>query len=286
MSTQSLGSLGSDFPPPDYQAQLETAAERSVQTAAKLAASQNYIYSQPYMGYGHNLLFEALTKAQSKFTTVAKTKDIDRGPGKKPFKYADLADVLEMALPILSVHGLGIIQKIRVSDKGPRLVTKIIHLSGQSDEDDGVKLQEDQTNQIFGTSLTYARRYGACAMLGIVSDEDTDGAEEKDKVHLTSAAAPRILRTMPSPTPTPTPPPAAPAAADEVTTEIKRGYSARITAAGKKLDDGLIFVRNHAGVSDTRGLGRQQFDAAMFALESAVKLGTFDEIVKQAQEKK
>jgi hypothetical protein len=51
----------------------------------------------------------------------------------------------------------------------------------------------------WGASVTYMRRYHACAILGIVADMDTDGVVEEAKPASTA---------KPKPTPTPTPSPA------------------------------------------------------------------------------
>jgi len=64
------------------------------------------------------------------------------------------------------------------------LQTNIIHISGKVVCDGGIPLVSKDANdpQKLGGSITYARRYGMCALLGIVGDDDDDAnlASEPD----------------------------------------------------------------------------------------------------------
>lgn len=64
-----------------------------------------------------------------------------------------------------------------VEDKTVMVATSIFHVSGQYINYDPVVLPVNgkQDNQAFGASITYARRYGLSAVLGIASDIDDDG---------------------------------------------------------------------------------------------------------------
>ena len=153
-------------------------------------------------------LFTALAQAQSEFTPVAKTKTakIRSDKGDFTYKYADLADILMMAQPILARNGLCVTQPIRrVAGLGMLLVTEIHHSSGESLCDDGLPLAAGGSPQAFGSLLTYMRRYGYCTLVGIQADADEDGqlatAEKKDRDELARAQGRnnRALNTNPAP---------------------------------------------------------------------------------------
>lgn len=90
-------------------------------------------------------------------------------------RYATLPACLETARQTLSQNNLAVLQMTYTDPD--RLVTRIIHVSGLFVEDGGVPLLcENKANpQKMGSAITYARRYGLCAMLGIVGEEDDDG---------------------------------------------------------------------------------------------------------------
>ena len=106
-------------------------------------------------------------------------------------KYATLPACLEAARQTLSQHNLSVMQMTHTDPD--RLVTRIIHTSGEFLEDGGVPLLcENKANpQKMGSAITYARRYGLCAMLGIVGEEDDDGQRATPAQELPSAARPQ-----------------------------------------------------------------------------------------------
>jgi len=109
-------------------------------------------------------------------------------------KYATLSECLSKAKGTLGKHHLAISQAVH-SDPD-RVVTSIKHISGDCISDGGVPLHcVDKNNpQKMGAAITYARRYGLCAILGVVGDEDDDAQ---------SATAPEAL-PKPKPTKKPT----------------------------------------------------------------------------------
>ena len=91
-------------------------------------------------------------------------------------KYADLASVWDACRKALTDNGLSIVQFTNVSDghDRPVLVTRLLHVSGESVEGVTPLLMGKQDMQALGSAITYARRYGLAAMVGI-SPEDDDG---------------------------------------------------------------------------------------------------------------
>lgn len=90
-------------------------------------------------------------------------------------RYATLAAVRDTVAPVLSKHGLSVVQTTDF-DGGAWLVqTRIIHTSGQWIES-VYPFAIDKPQQM-GSALTYARRYSLSMICGIASEEDDDGNE-------------------------------------------------------------------------------------------------------------
>ena len=123
-------------------------------------------------------LAEALVAFQAEMPVVHKGKtakvDTKSGPGYR-YTYADLADVMAAAVPVLTRHGLSFTTQPRhVDGNSYELVGVLRHVSGEADE--GALPIYGRTPQEIGSSLTYARRYLLGCLTGIVTDDDDDGA--------------------------------------------------------------------------------------------------------------
>lgn len=120
-----------------------------------------------------NELAAALAKAQGEIQNVAKDKE---GYG---YKYADLAAVLDIARPVLSKHGIALIQTAGYADQCVSVTTMLAHQSGQwVSATITMPLQTGKGlshAQAIGSVITYARRYLLAAMVGI-AQEDNDAA--------------------------------------------------------------------------------------------------------------
>jgi hypothetical protein len=90
-------------------------------------------------------------------------------------KYVDLATVMESILPILAKNGLALTQFVSNLDGQSALTTTLLHTSGEYISATMPLLLPKNDPQGQGSAITYARRYGAMAALGIVADEDDDG---------------------------------------------------------------------------------------------------------------
>ena len=118
-----------------------------------------------------NELAKALNEFQAELVSVGKTAD-------NPFfksKYADLGSIMKEAQPVLTKHGLSIMQLPDNIDGQPALTTIVMHTSGQSQSATVPLVLSKQDPQGFGSAMTYFRRYGYAAALQIVIDEDDDG---------------------------------------------------------------------------------------------------------------
>ena len=122
----------------------------------------------------HKNLAAALVAFQSEMPTVAKTKTANVGQYR--YTYADLADVMEAAAPILTRHGLAYTGSARHVEAGRYEVVGILsHESGEMREG-ALPLAAGGTPQQMGSAITYARRYLAGLLTGIVTDKDDDGS--------------------------------------------------------------------------------------------------------------
>lgn len=91
-------------------------------------------------------------------------------------KYAPLDEVLNTVRPILSKHGLSVLQFPSGDGQNIIVTTVVMHESGEWIESDPLTLRADKaTAQGAGSAITYARRYSLSAVLGISSEDDDDG---------------------------------------------------------------------------------------------------------------
>lgn len=74
----------------------------------------------------------------------------------------------------LAENGLCVLQPIVSTERGPALVTRLLHESGQWMECEIALPALGNNPQAFGSAVTYVRRYAISAMLNISADEDDD----------------------------------------------------------------------------------------------------------------
>jgi hypothetical protein len=129
---------------------------------------------------------EAIVNAQRDYKSIPKTKTAGK-PGGKQWTYADLTDVLEAMLPILSKHGLAFTQREQTFEGKIYLVTMLSHKkTGEWIGSFKPLNPSDATDQAYGSCMSYQRRYATYAILGIhPSDEDDDGQAAKDAQMIT-----------------------------------------------------------------------------------------------------
>ena len=132
-------------------------------------------------------LFKSLAAFQQECPTIHKGT---QGYG---YSYADLPSIFNVINPLLKKHGLGFTQEL----DGDALVTTIFHAeSGEfrtstANLIQGVQLKGMNDFQVFGSNLTYMRRYCISAALGLVTDKDVDASGEQVKAS-TPAKKPRL----------------------------------------------------------------------------------------------
>lgn len=126
----------------------------------------------------HNIeLLVALAHFQYECPIIHKTT---KGYG---YSYADLPTIIEKITPLLKKHELGFTQLIN----GNSIITVVFHYpTGQTIEStadlfSGLDFKGMNQLQVYGSQLSYMRRYALTSILGIVSDSDTDGQGQPKK---------------------------------------------------------------------------------------------------------
>jgi hypothetical protein len=117
-------------------------------------------------------LAQALAAFQLELPRLGKSSTADAGTYK--YRYADLAEVSTLVLPLLAKQGLSFSSKPTIDESGRFVLAYVLrHTSG--DEDSGSYPLPTASPQQVGSAITYARRYVLCAVTGIAPDEDDDG---------------------------------------------------------------------------------------------------------------
>jgi hypothetical protein len=91
------------------------------------------------------------------------------------YRYADLATVAAVALPVLAKHGLSFFAKPVIAGNQFGLACKLKHESGE-EEEGFYPLPSQGTPQAIGSVITYARRYSLLMMTGLAPADDDDDA--------------------------------------------------------------------------------------------------------------
>jgi hypothetical protein len=131
---------------------------------------------------------------------------IHKGSQGYGYSYADLPAIFEVINPLMQKHGLGFTQSV----DGTKLTTTVFHadsgemITASADIPMNVELKGMNAYQVLGSAITYMRRYQLSAMLGLVTDKDTDAASNaKPITHMLNAApaAPAKPKALPALTP-------------------------------------------------------------------------------------
>lgn len=123
-----------------------------------------------------NELADALSKAQGLIDGASKDAT-------NPFhksRYADLHSVISCAKEPLAANNLSVVQQCQVIEGQTCLVTMLMHKSGQWVKSVMPLVTTKTDAQSMGALLTYYRRYGYSALIGI-SAVDDDGESAMDR---------------------------------------------------------------------------------------------------------
>jgi hypothetical protein len=129
---------------------------------------------------------------------------IHKGSQGYGYSYADLPAIFEVINPLMQKHGLGFTQSV----DGTKLTTTVFHsesgelITAAADIPSSVDLKGMNAFQVLGSAITYMRRYQLSAMLGLVTDKDTDAATPQAKAApkqhpvTTPAAQPKVKAAL------------------------------------------------------------------------------------------
>ena len=133
-------------------------------------------------------IYQALMNFQSEMPTLPQNT---KGYG---YTYTDLLTIINTAQPILAKHDLVITQPIA----GTKINTILHHVPSKEeicsflDIPQGVSLKNQNTFQVYGSALSYFRRYSYISILSIVSDADLDASGTEIKSAKVSNALPTL----------------------------------------------------------------------------------------------
>ncbi len=122
-------------------------------------------------------LAKALCKVQSGLKPALKDSQ-------NPFfksSYADLNSVWDACRELLTSNGLAVAQMNLPTENGVIVETMLMHSSGEWISGELFLPLAKHDPQGVGSALTYGRRYGLAAMVGIVADVDDDGNHASGK---------------------------------------------------------------------------------------------------------
>ena len=131
---------------------------------------------------GKTNLFKALASFQQEVPSIHK------GTSGYGYSYSSLPEIFTVINPILKKNGLGFSQLLGTNDLGANTIeTVIFHaetgesLSSTMIIPNDVTLKGMNEFQVMGSAITYYRRYSLSAILGLVTDKDTDAGGEQTK---------------------------------------------------------------------------------------------------------
>lgn len=134
-------------------------------------------------------LAKALAAVQGSLQPAVKDAD-------NPFfktKYADLSSVWNSCRELLSKNGLAVIQGNSIGHDGTVVVeTMLTHTSGEWVRSELALPLAKHDPQGVGSAVTYGRRYGLAAIIGVVADVDDDANHASGKTN-----APKNVAKMP-----------------------------------------------------------------------------------------
>lgn len=122
-------------------------------------------------------LYKAIAEFQQEVPVIHKGTE---GYG---YSYTDLPAIIEVINPLLKKYGLGYTQLL----SGKSLKTVLYHIETGEMVESTIDIPQDvqiakmNQFQVLGSAITYLRRYTLSAILGLVTEKDTDASGEQIK---------------------------------------------------------------------------------------------------------
>ena len=167
-------------------------------------------------------------------------------------KYVQIDGLLAAVRPILSKHGLSVVQSTGGDGQDISVTTEIMHTSGEWIRTDALILKAVKADpQGAGSAVTYGRRYSLSAALGVAWDDDDDG---------NAASAPK-------------PAPKAKAKAKDSRAEYMAKIKAAMQSQHISAEDGKAICRMKFGANSTADLNDSELkDLAENIVNYAVEM--------------
>ena len=129
---------------------------------------------------------KALQKAQQEFPSLGKTKEV--GVGKFGYSYLPLEQMLSKIQPVLHKNGFHLSQLFGYTETGETIIrTKLVHIGGHEEVSElplfipPRDMQKKNEAHVWGSSVTYQRRYSIKLILGLETDMDNNMEIEPEK---------------------------------------------------------------------------------------------------------
>lgn len=168
----------------------------------------------------------------------SRTVQVKSSGGSYSFSYAELPSILDLVRPKLAAQGLSFVQTVGTADGAMAVTTMLLHKSGQWISDTmPIPTSPQAKLQEIGSAVSYAKRYGLVAILGIAAEEDDDANSADGNTITGSAGAKRDPLAKPrwGSGPPPHTTPKAKAEVAFVPAETYEEFHTRAVAAGKRI---------------------------------------------------
>lgn len=140
----------------------------------------------------HPNVYAALAAAQAEMEAPTKSA---QNPHFKS-RYADLSEVVRVALPALSKHGLAWFSRYDATGDGC-MVSVIAHGASDTSVECPVPLLLNKRDmQGLGSAMTYARRYGLLSLTGLAPEDDDGNAAVKNGPVVEPARKPAVAAAI------------------------------------------------------------------------------------------
>jgi hypothetical protein len=137
------------------------------------------------MSENNKEILKSLIQAQSEFKPIPQNGSVNfQG---RNFKYAELSDILSTVAPTLRKNGLLLNHKIISGPTGSddNLITTLSHAPSGETICTEFSIPKCAKAQDAGGWITYGRRYSMEMLLGVCSEEDTDGPKNDHATYTT-----------------------------------------------------------------------------------------------------
>lgn len=125
---------------------------------------------------------KALSSFQSKIEAIKKNKEVKvtlKTGSNYTYSYADQAVIFDAIKNMLGETGLSYTQLIQ--ENGSKLITVLMHESGEWLQSE-ISLMMSGDIRTYGGDITYKRRYALSAILGLATEQDTDGEQAPEQL--------------------------------------------------------------------------------------------------------